>query len=373
MAVSERDPFDRLNDDLDALAEASAGRRVNTSPTPVSADANLAFAFVRLRRLDVPTAADARLSQRIWEELMNEATLPDAVPLPMADASSGDVNGRAAPRPWRARMPTLPSRRGPFPSLFAPVATTLLVVVTVLAAFVVIRPHQVTLAPLLGALPQTQAPSSNAGAPELLLRTTIAADRDAGPLDLSFWRGAIAPGGEVTSPPDWADHPGTEVEVVLRGTLVVQADAPLRVVRQGRSSGEPEPVSAGAEVVLAEGDAAILPSESTHRYRNPGEETVELLGVLVLTDQSVVETLSVADGYLIRNGNLVGGIPAEQAPQGPMTLTLAQVAGAENAWPAQAIREDGVVEWRVLEFSPLGTPEPDRPGGTVYVLTLGLA
>lgn len=207
----------------------------------------------------------------------------------------------------------------------------------------------------------------------MLLQATIAPDRDASTIDLSFWRGAIAPGDQVSSPPDWAAHDGVEVELVLRGTLVLQADAPLRIVRASSSPGE-ETAPAGAEVILAPGDAAIIPSASTRTYRNPGDDTVELLGVLSFTGGGrIIEQLSLADGYLIRNGNLMGFIPTEDAPPGPLMLTLARMAGAENAWPAQAIREDGVVEWRMLEFSPVGTPEPDRPGGTVYVLTLAPA
>jgi hypothetical protein len=49
------------------------------------------------------------------------------------------------------------------------------------------------------------------------------------------------------------------------------------------------------------------------------------------------------------------------------------MTGTANAWLAQTIRDDGAVEWRMLEFVDDGTLAPGDPDATVNVLTLGAA
>jgi mannose-6-phosphate isomerase-like protein (cupin superfamily) len=365
MPDPERDPLDRLNDHLDSLAAGAAdgaGRGTD------SEEADLIQTFTRLRRLDARRPADDEISRQIWEELTNEATLAHARPFPVSgDALRSGLNGRAALRPWRAPLSGPQPRRARGPSLLAQAATLLLVAVTILAVFVAVVPNRLLVSPPLQALtPATDEPETP------LFTTTLTPDRDASPLDLAFWRGSIAPGAQVTSPPDWAAHPGTEVELVLGGTLVLQADEAVRVHRAASSPEEMETVPAGEPVLLSAGDAATIPFTSTRTYRNAGDQPLELLGVLVFsTDQPVIETMSLADGLLVRNGNLVGVIEDDQAPKGPLQLTISRLAGAENAWPAQTIRSDGVVEWRMLESLGAATPGTGEERGTVYVLTLG--
>ena len=366
MPDPERNALDRLNDALDALAAGAAYRAGRAAD---SEEADLIHTFTRLRRLD-GRPADDEVSRHIWEELMNEATLPRARPLPGVGKTLGSgLNGRAVPWPRRARVHGPPPWRVHGPLLLAQAATLLLVVATVLAVFVAVIPNR-----LLVSLPLQALTPATDEAGTLLFTTTLAPDRDTSPLDMAFWRGSIAPEVQVSAPPDWAEHLGTEVELVLGGTLIVQADEPLRVDRAGASSGNTETVPAGEPVRLSAGDAVTIPFASPRTYRNAGDQPVELLGVLVFaTDQPVIETMSLADGLLIRNGNLVGNVAANEAPEGPLQLTLSRLAGAENAWPAQTIHDDGMIEWRVLDSLGAATPGTGEEGGTVYVLTLGPA
>jgi mannose-6-phosphate isomerase-like protein (cupin superfamily) len=593
MARSERDPLDRLNAELDALADATPDRQREAARLLSPAEAALIGPYARLRQLDALQATDVALSRRIWEELMNKTASSGGQTYPFTfDVAPLDLNGHPAPQPWRALLPRPRSTQSPRNSPWTQTATALLLIAAVIAVFIVVRPHRPAVAPQQVAAPLFAAPgtllftttvaseelpakapvryvlahgtvqpgaethlrpsyavccpgtfidyvlkgtyalrvagplrvirangemetipantevtlaagdaaihrfedgwdSRNPGSsttevldvllvandlpdppsglnigdysdvfpsitvpqgplrvelrqaivtpgssvfpgpqpgdhqavvagqggpslglmsdgsvqvlgqvqnlapepaivytltlrpeaeaasqgdpPAVLLETTLGRIGHDGPLDLAFWRGAIAPGDAVSTPPDWAAHAGTEVELVLSGTLVVQANEPLRVMRSDSVGREPETAPAGEPVTLGPGDAVAIPFGSTTTLRNPGDESLELLGALVLmADEPVIASLSPAVGYLIRNGNLTGVIPAADAPSGPLTLTLSQLSGAEHAWPAQAILDDGAIEWRMLEFSPAGTP---APGGaaTVFALTLSVA
>ena len=96
MTAADRDPVERFDAALDALGR---GERV----PPDAEDPTLLPAVSRLRALDRAQRVDPRLADRIWTELMNEASVAGATPLaPAIPAAPVSLNGRAAPHPWRA-------------------------------------------------------------------------------------------------------------------------------------------------------------------------------------------------------------------------------------------------------------------------------
>ena len=117
MTAADRDPIDPFDAALDALAR---GEPVPPDP----ADPTLLPAVARLRELDRRQRPDPRLADRIWEELMNEASIGGAPPLPpVGPATPVPLNGRAAPRPWRAMVQPdrpLSAGAGPWPRWRSP-------------------------------------------------------------------------------------------------------------------------------------------------------------------------------------------------------------------------------------------------------------
>jgi uncharacterized cupin superfamily protein len=327
-------------------------------------DPALAETVRRLHAADDAPGPDPTYARRLREDLMHATTLP----VPLDPTRHPMSNGRAAPRPaWRPALPPTKGRRRGALAQLATAALLLLTLAGVYASFVRPRPADDRPAVVPAAVASPDA-SPAAGGPEVLLRTALLPDRGAGGIELDFWRGAIAPGGRVNSLPEWAAQPGVHVDLVLAGTMVVRADAPIEVVRAG-AAGAPETVPAGTEVTLDVGDAAIVPFASAREYHNPGEAWVELLGAFVLPEPWAPVDL-IAPNYVVRPGNLYGTVPAEDLPAGPLLLTFGRVVGDAAAGAPTKLAQHGSVEWRVPEPHGAGTPPAGETSRVAYVLTL---
>jgi hypothetical protein len=96
MRAADRDPIDRFDAALEAF-------RRGETPAPEQLDPVLLAAAARLRAMDRAQRPDPRLADHIWAELMNDAGLSGAPSLPsVATSAPIPLNGRSAPRPWRA-------------------------------------------------------------------------------------------------------------------------------------------------------------------------------------------------------------------------------------------------------------------------------
>jgi hypothetical protein len=330
-----------------------------------------------IRRLHVsanaPLPGSAR--ERVWRGLLDtyEQTVPDREPPMLASTDvirpGPNVNGRAAlvrPTPL-VEQPQQTSRRR---LLFA-AALVLALIGGIVASVIRTRPadEPPIFLPAAVASPESST-SPAAGEHEILFRTNLFPDRDSTDIHLDFFRGAIAPGREVTSPEDYAGHPGFEIELVLAGSLVVHSDSPFEVIRAGAEDA-PETVVAGIDASLDAGDAAIFQFESARTYRNPGEGWVELLGALVVVEPVDPAGQWVGENFLVRTGNHFGTVPATDLGTGPLTLTLGRIIGdASAANPARQAHAGGGIEWRSLDFSDAATPTAADQSAVVYVLTL---
>jgi mannose-6-phosphate isomerase-like protein (cupin superfamily) len=86
--------------------------------------------------------------------------------------------------------------------------------------------------------------------------------------ELSLGRVTIMPGAEV--PMHY--HPGTQIGVVVQGTLTYTVfTGQVVLYRAGDSSAPPQPIQPGETVQVGPGDALVEPPVSHHQGRNDGK------------------------------------------------------------------------------------------------------
>lgn len=242
MTAADRDPIDRFDAALEAL---SRGEHV----APDAEDPTLLPAVARLRALDRAQRADPRLADRIWAELMNEAGIGGAPPLPpVGPATPIPLNGRAAPRPWRATIaePAAPGRRR---WMLSQLATAAVLILTLVGSLLVLR----------FAAPQ---PARN------LL------DAPRRPAVETFLDAALDNPASAWTPlavERWTFQPGD-------ATLAIPPlDGPQWIVAEGTGL---VITSGGAEQALTAGAALVVPAGQEVTVRNAdGGETSALRGV----------------------------------------------------------------------------------------------
>lgn len=309
MTAADRDPVDRFDAALDALGR---GERV----PPDAEDPTLLPAVARLRALDRAQRADPQLADRIWAELMNEAGITGAPPLPPAGPSAPvSLNGRAAPRPVRAERadasrPLL--HRRPLPRL----AAAAVLLVSLAASLLVLR----VAAPSRDA---TILDAAHAPAVETFVDTVVE-NPDATWTPLSVQRWTFQPGAAaLTIPaltgPQWIVAEGSGLVISLGGAeqdlapdagLVVPSGQELVMWNTGQGASSALRGAAEARFVFEEYDQSVITRQTAldteaHEALPPGPsrivfERLTLLAgtTLVLEPATGQDWLDVASGQL---------------------------------------------------------------------------
>jgi hypothetical protein len=308
MTAADRDPIERFDAALEALGR---GEPV----PPDSSDPTLLPAVARLRALDRAQRADPRLAERIWTELMNEAGVTGANPLPqVAHITPVSRNGRAAPSPWRsgggdAIKPVV--RRLPLAQL----AAAAVLLLTLVASLLVLRI----------AAPRPTATLDAADAPTVQTLVDTVVDNPAvewTPLTVERW--TFQPGGgALTIPPltgpQWIVAEGSglvvavggvERELVADAGLVVPPGQELVMWNTGSGASSALRGFAEARFVFEEYDQSVITRQTAldteaHEALPPGASRVvfERLTLfagttLVLEPATGQDWLSVASGEL---------------------------------------------------------------------------
>jgi len=153
----------------------------------------------------------------------------------------------------------------------------------------------------LASLAQEATPAADEMMPEgfTFEPLTFAFDVEvASPFNLLAARLSLEPG--TVLPSDESD-PSVGIVIVESGTLTVQVEGPVTVTR-GAGLGEAmiaaeesgdfgsltESIAEGEAVTLEAGDAAYLPANVAGELRNDGQESVVLLGFLVLPSEGMM-------------------------------------------------------------------------------------
>ena len=79
--------------------------------------------------------------------------------------------------------------------------------------------------------------------------------------------------------------PAVSLVYVEAGTLVLRLDAPLTVTRAGQTDTPGEPIAAGVEVTLGEGDYTVLPPNVTGEARNDGQDPAQVTAAELIPEQ----------------------------------------------------------------------------------------
>jgi quercetin dioxygenase-like cupin family protein len=138
-----------------------------------------------------------------------------------------------------------------------------------------------------GAIAQDASPASESGPPPGLVDETLAVGLTEAlpevPAIVLMQRVTIAPGADIPSSPD---DPGFSFFRIESGTLTVQTDSPLSVVRAAalaEALATPgtmptmEDISADTKFTLAAGDSVTFPPGVGGGLRNDGSEPVVML------------------------------------------------------------------------------------------------
>lgn len=238
MTPPNRDPIDRFDAELDAIARGEA-----IQPDP--SDASLIAGVRRLRALDAAHGPQPGLSDQIWDALINPAGLDEAPSLPPVNLRIGPaLNGHSAPRPWRAKV-TIPPVVVPRWRL-TQLAAAAILVVTIAASVIALRfdaPEKT----------MTLMTAPGASTIETLLDAPVesrATERI--PLSVERWRFQPAP-----------------------ATLRIPAlDGPQWIAVE---DGHIVATVVGSERKLAVGESLVVEAGQALVLSNPGEETASVL------------------------------------------------------------------------------------------------
>jgi hypothetical protein len=316
--VTVADP--RFGEHLEQLWDAV--RRGNADAA--TSDPALAETLRRMHALDHVPAPDPAFIRQVRQELLTTATPPNVVDAHPARSP----NGRALADPWRAWQPirpTTPERGG---WAMAQVATALLLVLTLVAAYLAFGPGQLR-PTVLPAVEGTQPVAQETGVTVTPLGSGTADALPDEPSWLMTFHSTFRPGGRFGVEPS----EGPDLVAVTSGTLTYHADQPLTVTRaaSGDGQGAPEVVPAGTDAVLSAGDSLLIPLGANVSRRNDGTEpAVEVMAMLEGTflgtagrsgsssvvDQPIV-TFHISDAHTL--------------PPAPVTITLSRVVLAPHA------------------------------------------
>jgi hypothetical protein len=239
MPPIERDPIDRFDAELDALARGE--------PWIEPSDPALLASVRRLRSLDAARGPDPGVADRIWDELMRQTGQASAAPLPASlSIARTALNGHAAPQPWRVEAAMRPPVTRPRWTT-SHLATAALIVLLLTASVIAGR---------FTALPDRQAmvvEAPHAPAVETFLDTTIEGAADVWtPMSIERW--TFQPGAStLTIPP----LDGPQWIIAERGALIATAAGAKRNLAVGHGMA----IDPGQELVLGnagQGDAAAL-------------------------------------------------------------------------------------------------------------------
>lgn len=243
MTPADRDPSDRFDAALEALSRGKAG------PLEASAaDADLIAVARQLWALDRAQQAPPGMADQIWAELMNQRGLSAGAALRPTGIASPSLNGKAAPRPWRATAPGSPGpvhRRWTMGQL----ATAALILLTVAGSVAAVR--YVTTK-----RPTTYLEAADKAQVDVLVDATVTGPQS-GVTPLSIERWTFAPGNTTLSVPP-VDGPQWIVAEV--GTLTATVD--------------------GKQSVLAPDESLVIPAGQKLVLVNSGQqEATALRGV----------------------------------------------------------------------------------------------
>jgi hypothetical protein len=238
MAPIDHDASDRFDAVLEALAK---GRAL----PPVAGAADLVAAARRLRALDDAQSAPPGLADQIWDELMNQVSLPSTRPVsPASPTARPALNGKSAPHPWRASA-SPPAARDRRRWTMSQLALAAILVVTLAASLIA---RQV----LTPEAPTTLIEAPRQPAVETFLDATVESESDAWvPISVERW--TIQPG------------PATLTIPAIDGLQWIAADGGEILTTIG---GEERRLPAGDAIVVAAGQDLVLSNPG------PGEVAV---------------------------------------------------------------------------------------------------
>jgi hypothetical protein len=311
----------RFGEHLEQLWEAV--RRGD--PDAGSRDPDLAETMRRVQALDHVPPPDAVFVSQVREELLSDV----AGPFTLGPQVSRTPNGRVLMAPWSSPLvaprPSLGQRQR---WVVTQVATALLVLLTVLAAYVAFgpgRPHPAVIPLVEGTPAATPAP----GVTTVPLGSGTADALPEDPVWLMTFHATFRPGGRFGVEP----AEGPDLAVVTSGTLTYHADQPLTVTRAdtGGAQRVPEVIPADTDAVLSAGDSVLIPlGAKVSRWNDGTEPAVEVMTMLEGTflgsrgrsNSSNVVDLPIVTFHIS---------DAHTLPPAPVTISLSQVTLAPGA------------------------------------------
>jgi hypothetical protein len=297
----------------DALdpATASAVRRLHargSAPPPVSSRE-------RVRRGVMATV-------RAHDQSGKESTVPIATPLPRHATTRAIAHQAAASAPRRAVARPLPSGRW-LAAVAVVVAVALPLAILASGAWRGSREEKPRTIP---------AAFASAAGPETVLQLVVPAGTipDADKYAPIIEHVTVVPDKPIRATSAMgACCPGVQVDYMLSGSATYRSDAPAGVSRDP-GSGAWEPVPAGTEITLHDGEAYWRRSDAGWQMTNLGSEDVQLLH-LILTANTYP---SWPPGWNWHNYHWA--FPAPSGPLGELEVTVRRqdlAAGAEVAAP----------------------------------------
>jgi hypothetical protein len=345
-----------------------------------------------------PGAVPDAVRERIWQRLAHQASHdapvmePGATPALLTSiASAPSANGRRVPPHSLGQEPRIVPSFGH--RVRTQVATAALLLVTLAAAFVALRPQ----------IPEIQDESTRVPAlisalesvpgdvvDELLLEATFsAADLPAGDIEAVFYRLTLPPGASLPYLPvrlcgcsGEMAKVGAGAEVIQSGAYTLRLDAPMRIQRDGASRAAVE-IPAQTEVILGPSDTAVFPDNTAPGViRNGGDEPVVVIGVAISgMEGSGVRTPRLPAGVKLEKLTYTTSSEWRSLPVGPVSVSVWRLAlpeetsvglyeatGLESLW----IESGGILRnfLRPGEAEPRGRPLFHPTGTSAPVLAL---